>query len=128
MASRVVTATATVTAIDLPTRQVMLRRPDGSTLTVFAGEQVRNLPQLSVGDTVTIDFYDTLALELKKGGTGVPSSRTDSRSELRAELGQRPGGITSRETVIVADVGRYRRGDADHFSAWPGRPDRYSST
>jgi len=104
MASRVVTATATVTAIDLPTRQVMLRRPDGSTLTVFAGEQVRNLPQLSVGDTVTIDFYDTLALELKKGGTGVPSSRTDSRSELRAELGQRPGGITSRETVIVADV------------------------
>jgi len=34
----------------------------------------------------------------------VPSSRTDSRSELRAELGQRPGGITSRETVIVADV------------------------
>ena len=104
MASRVVTATATVTAIDLPTRQVMLRRPDGSTLTVFAGEQVRNLPQLSVGDTVTIDFYDTLALELKKGGTGVPWSRTDSRSELRAELGQRPGGITSRETVIVADV------------------------
>ena len=104
MASRVVTATATVTAIDLPTRQVMLRRPDGSTLTVFAGEQVRNLPQLSVGDTVTIDFYDTLALEIKKGGTGVPSSRTDSRSELRAELGQRPGGITSRETVIVADV------------------------
>ena len=81
-----------------------LRRPDGSTFLVIAGEQVRNLPQLRVGDTVTIEFYDTLALELKKGGTGVPTSRTDSFSESRAALGQRPGGITTRETVIVADV------------------------
>ena len=98
------TATATVTNIDLATRQVTLRRPDGSTLLVIAGEQVRNLPQLRVGDTVTIEFYDTLALELKKGGTGVPTSRTDSFSESRAALGQRPGGITTREIVIVADV------------------------
>ena len=103
-AARVSTATATVTDIDLPTRQVTLRRPDGNTLTVFAGEQVRNLPQLRVGDTVTLEFYDTLALELKKGGTGVPASRTDAYSESRAALGQRPGGITTRETVIVADV------------------------
>ena len=103
-AARVSTATATVTAIDLPTRQVTLRRPDGNTMTVFAGEQVRNLPQLRVGDTVTIEFYDTLALELKKGGTGVPASRADIYSESRAALGQRPGGVTARETVIVADV------------------------
>ena len=103
-AARVTTVTATVTNIDLTTRQVTLRRPDGSTFLVVAGEQVRNLPQLRVGDTVTLEFYDTLALELKKGGTGVPSSRTDSLSESRAALGQRPGGSTTRETVIVADV------------------------
>ncbi len=103
-AARVTTVTATVTNIDLTIRQVTLRRPDGSTFLVIAGEQVRNLPQLRVGDTVTLEFYDTLALELKKGGTGVPSSRTDSLSESRAALGQRPGGSTTRETVIVADV------------------------
>ena len=103
-AARVTTVTATVTNIDLTTRQVTLRRPDGSTFLVIAGEQVRNLPQLRVGDTVTLEFYDTLALELKKGGTGVPSGRTDSLSESRAALGQRPGGSTTRETVIVADV------------------------
>ena len=103
-ASRVVTASATVTAIDMTTRQVTLRRADGSTFTVVAGEQVRNLPQLRVGDTVTIDYYDSLALELKKGGTGAPASRSDTLSGSRAELGQRPGGITTHETVIVADV------------------------
>jgi len=103
-AARVSTLTATVTDIDVATRQVTLRRPDGGTLLVIAGEQVRNLPQLRVGDTVTIEFYDTLTLELKKGGTGVPASRTDAYGESRAALGQRPGGITTRETVIVADV------------------------
>ena len=103
-AARVTTLTATVTDIDLANRQVTLRRPDGNTLLVIAGEQVRNLPQLRVGDTVTVEYYDTLALELKKGGTGVPASRTDTFSESRAALGQRPGGITTRETVIVADV------------------------
>jgi outer membrane protein len=103
-ASRVVTATATVAAIDLPTRHVTLRRADGSTFIVIAGDEVRNLPQLHVGDTVTINYYDTLALELKKGGTGAPASRTDRVGESRAELGQRPGGVAARETVIVADV------------------------
>ena len=103
-ASRVVTATATVTAIDITTRYVTLRRADGTTFTVLAGDQVGNLSQVRVGDTVTIDFYDTLALELKKGGTGAPASRSDSVRGSRAELGQRPGGVATHETVIVADV------------------------
>ncbi|MET0918398.1 MAG: OmpW family outer membrane protein [Burkholderiales bacterium] len=102
-AARLVTASATVTAIDTTTRQVTLRRADGSTFTVVAGPDVQNLHQVRVGDTVTIDFYDTLTLDLKKGGTGAPASRTDAAGAAR-ELGQRPGGIATRETVIVADV------------------------
>ena len=103
-AARVVTATATVTAIDMATRQVTLRRADGSTFLVVADEQMRNLPQLRVGDTVVVDYYDRLTLDLKKGGTGEAAVRTDSVSGSRAELGQRPGGSATRETVIVADV------------------------
>jgi outer membrane protein len=103
-ASRVVTTTATVTAIDMSTRQVTLRRADGSSFSVVAGPDVRNLAQVRVGDTVSIDFLDSLALELKKGGTGAPASRTDEVAGSRAELGQRPGASATRETVIVADV------------------------
>ncbi len=103
-AARVETASATVTAIDLATREVTLRRANGTTFTVVAGPDARNLPQLRVGDTVTIDFYDALTLELKKGGTGAPASRSDALAGSRAELGQRPGGIATRERVIVADV------------------------
>jgi outer membrane protein W len=103
-AARLVTTTATVTAIDMNTRQVTLRRTDGTTFTVVAGPDVRNFSQVRVGDTLSMDFYDTLALELKKGGTGAPASRSDLVGASRAELGQRPGGAAARETVIVADV------------------------
>ena len=102
--ARVATVTATVTDIDLATRHVRLRRPDGTEMLVVAGEQVRNLPQLRVGDTVTMQFVDTLTLELKKGGTGAGPSRTESSRESRAAVGERPGGVTTKETTIVADV------------------------
>jgi hypothetical protein len=103
-AARTVTSTATVAAIDMTTRKVTLRRADGSTLDVVAGEEVRNLPQLRAGDTVSVDYLDTLTLALKKGGTGLPASRTESAAAARAELGTRPGGAVAREVTIVADV------------------------
>ena len=103
-AARVVTTTATVAAVDQTAREVTLRRPNGTTFTVVAGPEVRNLSQVSVGDTVTVDYYDTLTLDLKKGGTGSAASRSDAVTASRAEAGQRPGGTLGRETVIVADV------------------------
>jgi len=103
-ASRVVTASATVTAIDMTTREVTLQRASGSTFTVVAGPDVRNLPQIRVGDTVNVDFYEALAIELKKGGTGAPASRSETATRSRAEPGERPRGVATRETVIVADV------------------------
>src|SRR6476469_3614079 len=103
-ASRVETASATVTAIDMATRQVTLRRDNGTTFTLVAGPEVRNLPQIRVGDTVHVDFHEALAIELKKGGTGAPASRSETATRSRAEPGQRPGGVATRETVIVADV------------------------
>ena len=49
------TATATVAAIDQTSRNVTLRDDaDGSTFSVIAGPEVRNLDQVSAGDHVQI--------------------------------------------------------------------------
>ena len=103
-AATAVSSSATVTAIDMATRQVTLRRGDGSTFTVVAGPEVRNLPQLRVGDTVTVTYYDTLTLELKKGGTGGPARRAETSAASRADPGMRPGAAAQRQVTIVADV------------------------
>jgi len=118
--SRVVTASATVTAIDMTTREVTLRRDSGTTFTVVAGPEIRNLSQIRVGDTVHVDFHEALAIELKKGGTGAPASRSETATRSRAEPGARPGGVATNETVIVADVTAVNAADQTVSLRGPG--------
>src|SRR5262245_55257694 len=59
--ANLVTATARVKAVDQQTRLVTLERTDGSEVTVYADDTVRNLPQVHVGDEVTASFYESLA-------------------------------------------------------------------
>jgi len=102
--TRSIKVTATVAAVDVPARQVTMRRDDGSTFEVVAGPDVRNLAQLRVGDSVTLEYIDVLILELKKGGTGAPANIIARTDATRTELGQRPGGAVVKETKLVADV------------------------
>ena len=63
-------AVATVEAIDLTSRFVTLKAPDGSSLVVKAGPEVRNLPQVKVGDQVVVSYQEALLAEVVKPGTG----------------------------------------------------------
>ncbi len=60
--------TATVEAVDLATRMVTLVGPDGKSFVVQAGEQVRNLDQVKVGDKVTVEYYEGLLAEIAPAG------------------------------------------------------------
>ena len=53
---RAAVMTATVTAIDLKTRMVTLKGPKGEERTIKVGEEAVNLPQVKVGDLVTVKF------------------------------------------------------------------------
>ena len=98
-----VTATARVKAIDQQTRRVTLERADGSEVTLYADDNVRNLPQVKVGDEVTASFYESLAYEVKKPGTATPGA-TVAEEAARAKLGEKPAGAGARVTTIVATI------------------------
>jgi Cu/Ag efflux protein CusF len=98
-----VSATARVKAIDLKTRHVTLERPDGSVIKFVAGDEVRNLPQVKVGDEVTVTYYESLAYAVKKPGTAVPGT-TVAEGLGRAKLGEKPGGAAGRVTTLTATI------------------------
>ncbi len=102
------TVTAVVEALDLNTREVVLRGSDGKRVTLVAGPEVRNLPQVKVGDRLTVEYLEAVALEISSSSSG-PPERTESTSMQRAPLGQKPGGLVSREVVIQAVVERIDR-------------------
>jgi hypothetical protein len=101
-----VQVTATVEAIDLADRLVTLRGPEGNSVTVEVGPEVRNLAQVKVGDRVVVAYYAAIAAEFKKPGEGVKGVQADVAS-ARAEPGARPGGIVGgqvKATVIIDSV------------------------
>ena len=103
VAMQAVKATATVESVDPATRAVKLKMPKGDTRTITAGEEVKNFDQIKVGDKVTAEYVEALAIELKKDGKAVVG-RTETGSLERAAPGQKPGGVATREIVAVADV------------------------
>lgn len=95
-------ATSTIDAIDAKNRVVTLKGEKGNLFTVTAGKEVRNFDKLKVGDTVTIDYFEAIALEAKK--TDAPPSATEVVEGDRAKKGAQPGAVVVRKVHIVTTV------------------------
>jgi hypothetical protein len=101
-ASESKTITATVEDIDPATRTVTLKGEGGKTVSVVAGDEVRNFDQIKKGDQVTLKYYQSVAFGLRKSDE--PPSAEEQRALLRAEPGQKPGGVAMKTVQISATV------------------------
>ena len=94
---------ATVESVDMSTRQVLLRTPNGTRTTVVAGPEVRNLAQVRAGDSVNITYQEAIAVQIAQPGTA-PLNAVALATQ-RAAPGQPPAGavsgvVTARVTVV----------------------------
>jgi len=97
-----VTVKATVSAIDHDTRMVTLTGEDGEEVDFLAGEEIRNLDQVEVGDTVTAQFYQSVAVEVRKPEGSMRVEGTAGGG--RAEAGEKPRANYMEEITVVAVV------------------------
>lgn len=102
-AAEVVRVTATVDAVDQKTRSVTLKNAKGEKHTFIAGDEVRNLAQLAVGDVVTIEYGQAVAVRLAPTSNKT-RARTVTEAMDRAAPGQKPGGVAVREVKAVASI------------------------
>jgi hypothetical protein len=96
---------ATVTAIDPATRVLSLRAPSGS-VSVVAGDAVKNFDKIHVGDKVVVSYYEGLAVRLAKGSAKAMEPAA-STFDYRAGSGDKPGmgvGASVTETVTVVAI------------------------
>jgi Cu/Ag efflux protein CusF len=96
-------ATATVTAIDQATRQVTLRAEDGQVFDFVAGDQVRNLAQVQVGDQVVVEYTESIALEVRRGDGSQPEMNVGVTASA-ARPGEQPQGSIGKEVTISASI------------------------
>jgi hypothetical protein len=110
----VIERSATVEAINLEKRLVTLKAEDGEVFTVEAGPEVRNLPQVEVGDMVVARYYRAVGARLST--TATPDAPVIDLAGERAAEGERPAGaIGTQATVPVTIVATRDEGKVVSF-------------
>jgi len=98
-------ATATVSKINSSKRELMLKDDQGKQFKIKVPEKVTGFDQIKKGDKISVDYYSSVALSLKKPGaaeTGGGMTTTEEKVP-----GPLPGGVvarTIRATVEVENV------------------------
>ena len=72
-AQRTKQLSATVESVDMGTRKVVLRAEDGTKESFVASPEVRNLPQVRVGDKVTATYQEAIAVRMAPVGSAAPN-------------------------------------------------------
>jgi len=95
---------AVVEAINVDNRIVTLRSlTEDKTVVMEVGDEVRNLAQVKVGDRVVVEFYQAVAVDLKKGG-GLEATADRAVVAARALPGDKPAGGISEAAEVVATI------------------------
>jgi hypothetical protein len=95
-------ATATVTKIDMKTREVTIKTTDGEEVTFVADERVKNLPQVKVGDTIRVVYTEAIAYEVKKGGKAMGIETQEAVGT--AKPGEKPAAGAGRQVTVTVTV------------------------
>ena len=127
--TREISTVAVVKNVDLDARKITLEGPTGNRVTCLVGKEVRNLPQVKVGDRVAITYVEAVAVRVVK--------RTAEHQERvvveRAPEGGQPRGGISREVTLSAEIlaidrsrgsVTLRKGDGEVFTVVVARPGR----
>jgi len=96
------TVTAVVQSINYETREVTLVDNMGDTIDFIAGDEVRNLAQVSVGDILIAEHVESVSIEVLPGD-GLRPEQAEMLAAVRAEEGQMPG-VMAIDSVVIASV------------------------
>jgi len=103
-----VETTATIAALDLLKRTVVLKTEDGLLRTIVAGPEVRNLERISIGDRVKATYIQGVAAHMAAPGEAAGTGAADD--VLRAFKGDGPGVAVGRPVRTVATIVAYDAG------------------
>ena len=93
------TETATVEAIEASTREVTLKKSDGTYTVARVGKEIKRFDTLKIGDKVTARYYDNIVLRLK--APGEPDTDTKTAATTKAGEGKAAGTVGTQRTITA---------------------------
>ena len=102
--SMLVESTATVTAIDRKNNLVTIQGPEGNSAVVQVTDQVKNLPQVKVGDIVDIKYYRSAVANIVKRDDITELGTEVTAAKASAAAGEMPAGAVGVQMVHSGEV------------------------
>lgn len=99
-----VEATATVTAVDMENHLVTIQGPQGNSAVIQVTDQVKNLPQVKIGDKVDIQYYRSAIVDLVKVDENTTLDTTVAGVKAGRPEGAKPGGAIGLRVKRRAEV------------------------
>jgi len=94
------TTTVTVEALEPSTREITIKRDDGTYDVFYASPEIKRFDSLKVGDKITARYYENLVLTMHHPGE--PAKDSDKSAVTRAEA--TTGGTASHQRTITATI------------------------
>jgi hypothetical protein len=101
-AGELMSTSAKVERVNLEKRELVLRNDEGNKLQIQVPENVTRLDQVKPGDRVNLDYYQAVAVSLKKPGSAPMGTETQTFGKRTP--GELPGGMTGRKISTTAKI------------------------
>ena len=95
------TSTTEIVAVDPVTRTITLREQNQAPATYTVGKEVRNLDQVTPGDRVSVEYYESTSIKVLPPGAVV---NEDTDTLTRSKPGEKPGGVAARNMTLTATI------------------------
>jgi hypothetical protein len=96
-----ITASATIEAIDHAKRMLTIKEEDGAFDTIKAPPEVTRFSELKVGDKITVRYYTSMIVRLKKPGEAAIDVEGGA---ITSASGPRQAGTVATQQTITATV------------------------
>ena len=96
-----ITATAVVEAIEGKTRLLTIRNEDGTVESLVVPTEVKRFDAIKVGDKITVHYYSSLIVRLKKPGE--PAVDVNNAA-LTPSDAKKPGGTVANQRTLTVTI------------------------
>jgi acyl transferase domain-containing protein len=100
MEEAAVTMEAMVTAVNQETREVTVETGEGESVSFIAGEEVRNLAQVEVGDKIMVEYIEAVEIQVVAADQAEVGAE-GAMAAARAEKGEKPAGVAMTENTVI---------------------------
>jgi hypothetical protein len=118
MTARKMSASATVEKVNSSKRELSLKDDQGNKFMVQVPDSVSRFDAIKTGDHINVDYYESVALSLKKPSDTQPSANESTMTARAA--GNLPGGMVARNITASAEVMKVDKADNKVTIKGPG--------